>query len=145
MNTKLRIQSGEWLAIAVLLFLGISWAGLPMAQAAEELKEEGKVQVASVTGRVSAVSKQGIAVEYAYTSKTSKEMYLPLAEKVRLQRLQDLKEINPGDTVEVRYQQTYKEEPDEKKTILKTAATEISLLKKAPQEGALISKEEEPE
>lgn len=101
-----------------------------------------KTEMVRVTGQVSAVSRQGIAVEYAKTSKGSKEMYLPLAEKVRLQRLQDVRELKAGDTVEIQYQRTYQEGEKGKRIILDTMAMEIRLLKKAPEGEALVSKEE---
>lgn len=105
-------------------------------------KEEGKVEYGEVTGTVSAVSKQGVAVEYSRTKQGSYEMFLPIAEGIRLSRIQSLTDVKPGDTVKVGYQQTVKEDGKGKRVVLKTVATELTFLKPAQQ---LTSKEEAAE
>ena len=121
--------------LTMTVFCGVSWA--------EGLAVGEKMSAQEITGTVSAVSKQGIAVEYSRTSEGNFEMYLPLGDKVKLERLNSLEELKAGDTVKVRYEQTFKETKEGPPLVLKTAATEVALMRRAPEEGALISKEEE--
>ena len=137
----------EPVPICLSLFLlvvlcGVFWAPLLQAEMSES---EEKTQYGEVTGSVSAVSKQGIAVEYSRTRKSSSEMFLPLSDHVRLVRIRDLSQLKAGDTVQVRYEQAYKEDQDGKRITLKTTAIEVALMKRAPEEGALASREAPPE
>lgn len=139
---EVRVKGAALLLSILTGFIGASalWA----EEARQELKkeEEGKVEYKEVTGTVSAVSKQGIAVEYSRTLEGSFEVFLPLGDKVKLERLNSLAELKPGDTVKVRYEQILKETKEGSPRVLKTTATEVALMRRAPEEGALISKEE---
>lgn len=115
----------------------------PLAQA--ELSEtDEKVAYDVVTGTVGSVSKQAISVEYSRTKTGSYEMLLPLTEETRLEHLKSLDELKTGDTIRARYQQTYREGDKGERIILKTAATEIALIRRAPEQ-ALSSREEPSE
>lgn len=129
------------LVIVVLLhcFLSVSFAE------AETRQAEEKIHYGEITGTVSAVSKQGIAVEYARTRTSSSEMFLPLSDHVRLVRIGDLSQLRAGDTVTVRYEQAYKDDKEGKRTVLNTTATEVALMRRAPTEGTLASREAPPE
>lgn len=133
-------RGGRPLLIPFLILLGFSMSlGISLAQEAEGTRVESK----EVTGTVSAVSKQGIAVEYSQTSAGSYEMFLPFASQVTLQRMASVDQLKVGDTVKVRYQKTIKENPKGQPVVLKTLATEISLIQRAPESPALASKEQE--
>ncbi len=137
----------EPVPICLSLFLlvvlcGVFWAPLLQAEMSES---EEKTQYGEVTGSVSAVSKQGIADEYSRTRKSSSEMFLPLSDHVRLVRMADLGQLKAGDTVKVRYEQTYTEDKDGKRTVLNTTGTEIAMMRRAPPEGTLASREAPPE
>jgi len=80
----------------------VLWACSAHAEGFGEAGE--KIQYGEVTGTVSAVNKMGIAVEYSRTRTGSSEMYLPLSDRVRLERLRSLAELQPGATVKVRAQ-----------------------------------------
>jgi len=122
----------------------VLWACSAHAEGFGEAGE--KIQYGEVTGTVSAVNKMGIAVEYSRTRTGSSEMYLPLSDRVRLERLRSLAELQPGATVKVRYEQVYKEgEKEDQQIILKTVATAVSLVRSAPKEGTLGSREEATE
>lgn len=122
----------------VMVFLGLTGIGSAVGTS----EPEQKVEYKEVTGEVSAVSKRGIAVEYSRTRTGSSEMFLPFADHVKLQRVQDLTQLQPGDTVKVRFEQTYTEDKDGERTVLKTTATEVEMMRRAPGDGALISTEQ---
>lgn len=105
-----------------------------------------RMDTLEVSGTVVSVSKQAFSLEFSRTQSESLEMVLPVDEKTRCQRFRGVSELRPGDRVKVKYQQTYEDGAEkEKKTILKTLATEIAMLKRAPEEGSLLSKEEASE
>ena len=118
--------------------LALSWVGSIWAASAEEEmseKEEKTVKVGTLTGSVSSVGKNFINVEYTKSKGNAYERFLPLSDKVRLENFQSLNELRFGDKVRVQYQETYKEDKDGKKVVLKTVATDITLLKESQQQG----------
>ena len=127
---------------ARLLLICVMAAGMaPAAFAAPE--EKPKVATNTITGKVSAASSSGIAVQYGNGKDgAAQEMYLPLNGKTQFQRFIKASQLKPGDTVQVVYEQTYKEPEKGKKVYLGAAATEVVLLKNAPADGALVSKKE---
>ena len=117
------------------------WAKSAKAEmTAAATKLEGTVDSKTVTGQVGAVTKRSISVEYSQTANGGYEMLLPLAKDVRFEHLKDLTELKRGDTVTVTYDQTWKEGDKGERVILKTVATTISLVKRAPKQ-ALRSRE----
>ena len=119
--------------------LALSWVGNAWAatSAEEEMseKEEETVKVGTLTGTVSSVGKNFINVEYTKSKGNAYERFLPLSDKVRLENFQSLNELRFGDKVRVQYQETYKEDKNGKKVVLKTVATDIALLKESQQQG----------
>jgi len=106
--------------------------------------EEGKPKTAMnrVTGEVSAISTSGIAVEFSGSGESVREIYLPLTGKTKFQRFANPAQLKPGDTVQVVYEQTYREPEKGKKIYLGATAVEVTLLKQAPVPEALVSKKE---
>ena len=102
---------------------------------------EERLEHKKVTGELVTVTKQAISVEYSRTAKASYEMLLPITQDTKLVKVRSLDELQPGDTVKVQYEQTYREGEDGERIVLKTVATEIALVRQAPKQ-ALISKEE---
>ena len=118
--------------------LALAWIGSTWAASAEEEmseKEEETVKVGTLTGTVSSVGKNFINVEYTKSKGNAYERFLPLSDKVRLENFQSLNELRFGDKVRVQYQETYKEDKDGKKVVLKTVATDIALLKESQQQS----------
>jgi len=96
--------------------------------------EDEKVEQEEVSGKISAVNKMGIAVEYEHTKQSANEMYLPFGGKVKLNRIESLGKLKMGDVVKVYYERVYKMDPKKKeKIILKTTATAVDFVKPAPQ------------
>ena len=141
-------RNGASLFVSVLLsFLWVFPAGskeIPTG-ASGITQEDVQYQQGEVTGAVTAVSKQGIAVEYSRTASSSSEMFLPMGDNVRLERVASLNQIKPGDTVKVRFEQRVREDAKGKKILLGTTATEIAMMRRTPEEGSMISKEKETE
>ena len=121
-------------AVALLLTLNLS------AAAGEVEKPKQKMLAKEVAGMVSAASSAGVAVEYDDTAEAAKEMYIPVGEKTKYERVAKASDLKIGDSVQVSYQQVY-EENEGKWRILKTEATKVSLLKKAAEQGSLMSGE----
>ena len=96
-----------------------------------------KVAYEEVEGRVVSVTKQAVSVEYAKKDQASYEMLLPFTQDIRLSHLRSLSELKPGDTVTVKYAQTYKETDQGEKVILSTVATNLALMRRAPTSALL--------
>ncbi len=133
---RARQIASSLMLLAMTLFSGMGANTL----AAEEAKP--KSQVAKVTGEVAAASSSGIAVQFGSSKEGAKEIYLPLNGKTKFQRFGNPSQLKPGDTVQVVYEQTYREPEKGKKVYLGAVATEIVLLRQGPGEGALVSQEE---
>ena len=106
-------------------------------------EQKPKVAVTRVTGEVTAASSAGIAVQFSSTAEGAQEIYLPLDEKTKFQRFLHPSQLKAGDTVQVVYEQQYKEPEKGKRVFLGAVATEVTLLRQAPAQEALVSKEEE--
>ena len=117
------------LAAFVLVALSAS------AWAAEEPNE--KVLSKEISGTVSAASSSGVAVEYDI----SKEVFLPVGKETKYEKVVKSADLKHGDTVKVAYEQVFREDAEGKWKLVGTRATKVSLLRKAPEEGALISTE----
>ena len=86
-----------------------------------------------VEGSVVHVSKRAISVEYEAKEHESNEMLLPLGANLTVEGgIKSLAELKYGDHVKVGVEQTYKDNPDGTKTILKTEALVVALIKRAP-------------
>ena len=132
-----RLKNFICVSVALLWFGGVWMAS---AEEMAEKKEDERTIVATVTGTVSTVGGNFINVEYSKNKGSAKEMFLPLSDKVRLDNFQSLKDLKYRDAVRVRYEQTYKEDEDGKRVVLKTVATEITRVEK-PRDPGLRSVE----
>lgn len=118
----------------------------------QALKEDEQVEKSSVTGVVSAIGKQGIAVEYSQSKSGSQEMYLPFTRPVKLGNIASLDLLQAGDKVRVEFERVYKERPlkdakgkdrDKKeKIILRTTVTVVQFMSRPPAD-TLKSMEDE--
>ena len=130
-------------AVAALV-LG-SGAGATFAETSSPagVGAEGTVVSKEVTGDVVYVGKRAISVEVSRTTASSTEMLLPVNEETTLELLRSFAELKRGDTVRVRYDQTVKENIDGgDPLILKTVATTVTLVRRAPPPGTMQSKSE---
>lgn len=123
--------------LPILLAFLVALPGL--AGAVEDSEEQ--LAYNEVKGEVTNVGKRALSVEFSRTKNSSSEMLLPIGEATKLIRLKSLDELKAGDTVQVRYTQTYREDEKGKRIVLKTTATEIALLRSAPRQE-LTSREE---
>jgi hypothetical protein len=99
----------------------------------EILPEDAKTETKQVTGQLVMVRKNKISVEYATKEDGSYEMLLPITSDVRFKHVRGLEQLQPGDTVTVEFEQTYRDPEDGERVILNTVAKEIQLVKHAVQ------------
>ena len=136
------VASGEWRHHAVVGGFACSLLILAhVALAGEKVKVEERVIVKQVQGVVSAVSSQGIAVEYARTKVASQEMYLPFVPQVRVQGVKRVTDLQVGDTVAVEYREVASEDEHGEYTKINRVATGIALIARAPQQPVAVSDE----
>ncbi len=83
----------------------------------------------SITGRASAISFSGVAIEYQ--DDPTHEAWFPFVKGVKFSNIQNYKAISEGDTVRVTYKEFVKSH--------KKVAGEIALIKKAPKEEEVDS------
>lgn len=102
-------------------------------QGTPDMQPDEKIREKTVTGQVNSITKRAISIEYASKKDGSYEMLLPLGQQMRFVRLQGLADLRQGDTVEVTYQQRYKDVEDGEPMILGTTAQEVALIKRAQQ------------
>ena len=84
--------------------------------------------IKQVEGLVSAVGAGGIAVEYARTKTSSKEMYLPFDPAVELRGVQKVRDLQSGDTVLVEYRETVTKHADDDGIASSRVAIRVSRL-----------------
>ena len=113
-----------------------------VSRPAHASEAEEKLYEATVSGEIVSTNRQALSVEYAKTNSTSEEMLLPVDDKVEVSGPKSLAELKPGDRVSVSYRQTYREDKDGQRIVLKTMATKISLLRSATGKGVLLSTDE---
>ena len=131
-------MAGAW-ACTVLLAILVGTAARPGAGWAAETKET--VVSKEVTGDITYVGKRSISVETGRTGSASQEMLLPVSADTKFDLLRSLGELKRGDTVRVKYDQTLKEkELGKEPSLLKTIATKVTLVRRAPPPGTLQSK-----
>lgn len=135
---SLRLWRHGCLVLAVgLLPLAAAEASNGTAKLDEKLDE--KVAYKEVTGTVTYVGKRAMNVEYAVTKEGSYEMMLPYDASVRVARVRSLADFKQGDTVRVKYRQTYRHGDKGEKIVLDTVATEIALVRSAPSASTFRS------
>ena len=102
-------------------------------KSAQETEQKAPISVVSekVTGQVSAVSKDFIAVVYQTDKNSENEIGLYIEGTPKIERFQDFEQIEAGDTVTVEYEKISTKD-QEGKEFTKHIAKKIILLKKAP-------------
>ena len=103
------------------------------AASAEGVDPDLKFRKGSVTGRLAAKTKRSISVEYEETEDTATDMLLPYDAKTKFVRVQNASELQRGATVEVKYEQSYKEDETGRAVLLGTVAKEIALIRDAQE------------
>lgn len=135
--------------LAVFLVLGFTASGFAQ-EGKQELK---KITVEkTVSGEVSGISSNFIAILYGQDKKTSYEMALTIDKNTKVERKDSLKEIGVADTVSVKYEettQTHKEKTEKGKEkdvtkVLGRVAKVISFIKSAPKELQSLEEKELP-
>jgi len=119
------------------IFLMINCAMLlcsrPVASAQPNLTQ-AKIDKKIVTGTILAIRQDRINVEYDKKDGVVYEMILPLADMVQYSHVRSLSDLNAGDEVKVKYEQTYEDQENGERKILKTEAIQITLVKRATVE-----------
>jgi hypothetical protein len=111
------------------LTLGVLLLWVAAAALAEEEPLSEQVRVLGV---VSGVSRQGIGLELtAAGGASATELYLPVDEKTRLERVRSVLELKMDDLVEVDYQRKYRLSDTGEKISLGIVATRIALIRPA--------------
>ena len=127
-------------SLLCLSVLAVLAGASPVAGAGIEEPEQ-KVLSKEVSGQVSGASVSGLAVELEATSEGTKEIFIPVGKKTKYERVKKAADLKVGDSVRVAYDQDYRKDKDGKWTILRTTATKVSLVRKADEAGALVSRE----
>lgn len=99
-------------------------------------EEETRITVVqkTVNGEVGGIGPNFIAVTYEVDEKAAYEIAFNLDKDVKFKNKKGLNEINLGDMVSVRYEETIEEKGKERR-VLKRQVKEIIFLKPAPKEG----------
>jgi hypothetical protein len=129
--------------MSLILFSGLICSVNAAEKGAEDKEEPKKITLEkTVSGDVSGISPNFIAILYGQDKKTSYEMALVIDKNTKVERKKSLKEIGAGDTVSVKYEettQTHKEKTEKGKEkditkILVRLAKVVSFVKAAPKE-----------
>lgn len=86
------------------------------------------MNVKHVSGTISGVNRMGISVEYEKSETSAKEMYLPFQMPMRYSGLTDVKELHPGDAVEVEYKEVTTTDKVSHETQVRRVATAVILM-----------------
>jgi hypothetical protein len=100
------------------------------SQAITDDKEE-KVEFKHVTGEVVFLSSGMITIEYSQQAGVAREILIPVGKEAVFVHLNNMKDIQRGDTVTVLYKETYIEDEEGSRSNFKRLATKISLVKRA--------------
>lgn len=114
----------------MMLAAMLTWSGVAGAETAAPAQPEAKVDARKITGTLTSVTKRSISVEYV-SGDESNELLLPLTAETTFSHVQGLAELKVGDTVSVGYQRTYRDGESGEPFILKTIATDVTLVKRA--------------
>ena len=107
-----------------------------------EKKPLEKVSTKKARGMVVSVGYQKIAIETSREGGVAQEMLIPVSDSTSFRGYKKLQDFKRGDTVDVTFEQIFTDSEGGEKTILKTSATEILLVKNADSENKMASKEE---
>ena len=134
-----RCVSGSVAASLLILAAAVTRAS---AEPASTPEDRETVVSKEVTGEVGYVGKRAISVEFARTADAIEEMLLPVNAETKVELLRSLGELKRGDTVRVQYDQTLQEREGGQQAAIKTVATKVTLVRRAPPPGTLQSKSE---
>lgn len=125
------MMSNRYLAILLIAFLGLSNTAIAQQADKGKVKAEGRV-MKGVSGEVSGISKDFIAIVYHRDPKTSseEEIALPIAKDVKLEHKKSIDQIGVGDVVDVRFEEIAEETKEGIRT--KRVAKVISFVRAAP-------------
>ena len=132
------------LGLALILILSIKGLGLAQETTQVAPKITTKKVMKTVTGEVSAITSNFIAVLYGSDKDTSYEMALYLDKEVKVAHKKSLKEIVQGDTVAVSYEESAEIKEGEKPKVLAKVVKEVAFLsaaQKKPESSALVTPE----
>lgn len=96
-------------------------------------RKDEKTVEKTVKGTVSFIRKNKMAVEYAATEQGGEEIFLTIDKEVKVKNTKKFSDISQGDTVQVKYTETYRE-PKEKggeRFVLSMVVNEILFVGKA--------------
>jgi hypothetical protein len=133
------------LGLILVLALGIQGAGFTEETAETAVKVTIKKQIKTVTGEVSAISGNFIAVLYGSDKDTSYEMALNMNKEVKVAHKKSLKDIVQGDTVSVSYEETAEIKEGVQPKVLARVVKEVSFLstaQKKPEDTGLVTPEQ---
>lgn len=130
-----------WALLIAVLSAALGGAWSAAAKPSSDVPDDAKVEEGTITGDIVTATKRAVSVEYARTGTASEEMLLPLDDTIKVEGPKTLAQLKPGDRVSVQYRQTYRDGKDGKRTILKTVAVKIVLLRSALPEGSLRTEE----
>ena len=136
MRNDLSRNEASLFLLALLLSLMV-----PAVEGAVSEQPE-QLEMKEVTGALVYKTGQVLTLEYSKSPKGSYEVVLPMGKDVRLERLRDLAELQTGDILRVRYREVSKPGKTGEKVIVRTEATNVSLVRKATPD-ALVSKGQE--
>jgi hypothetical protein len=100
-------------------------------EAVEDEQKEETVKFEQITGVVALFNSRMINIEYSREAGVSREILIPLDEETSFRHLRGLNDIYIGDTVTVKYKESYIEEEDGRRVKFKRVATEIVLVRRA--------------
>lgn len=104
------------------------------AEAKLDEKKDEKVEVKELSGRIVAITKRSMSIEFDRPVNGADEALMPIDAKTKVERVKSLAELQRGDTIRVQYEQTYREDDKGERIILKTIARKIALIRSAPRD-----------
>jgi len=99
-------------------------------------KMDGSIEdTKNISGLVSWIRDDVVAVEYYHLDGESKVMLVPLSDTTSLRRLQSLQDLNVGDEIKIEFSENFEEEADGKKRKFKREAKSLDLIRSADEMG----------
>lgn len=127
---KNRLHRLKYFAVIFAISIGLCVATIASVQG-EGTKKAGRV-IKGISGEVSAISKDFIAIVYRRDAAkgTEEEIALPIAKDVIIEHKKNLSEIGVGDMVDVEFEEVTEDTGEGPKS--RRAAKVISFLRAAP-------------
>lgn len=125
--------------LLLLLFFIFTLAGTARADTGPSNEPVVVRTLEKASGEVTAISAHSISFLYARTENAEYEKYLPLDNKVKLDRYRNFSEIKKGDRIEIEYEKVV--ESPKTPEMRTTMAVKTIRFVKRPREGELRSEE----